>query len=90
MRSGKLNVIQKFPFAAETNPEDLVASFITPNRDMFVRSSNLIPSRVDLNEFEFFLLDSDKEIGMYTMEDLKQLKLHKVMFAMSCSGNRRS
>jgi sulfite oxidase len=85
------NLIEKtpFPFCAETNPL-FYDEFLTPNEEFFVRNHSLVPTKIPLDEYELVLSSGDKEIKMYTYDELTtKFKPHTVIAFLACTGNRR-
>ena len=77
-RSDKLEVIQKFPYMAQTPPQFMTfkeENFLTPPVEMFERNHNLIPE-VDIEEYELELMVNGREDEnpiTLTFEDSKKM-----------------
>lgn len=101
--SKTLKVLQDFPLIAETTSKHLVASFITPNDEFFIRGHQAIPQKANPDKYKLKIFDTLKahqkpheegdDLQPFTKIRFSDLKTkfapHKVMTAMSCAGNRR-
>ena len=51
-------MLQTFPLIAETSSKSLVASFITPNSEFFIRAHQATPAVIDKSKFKVKLFNS--------------------------------
>eukprot|EP01097_Dermamoeba_algensis_P011272 TRINITY_DN866_c0_g2_i1.p1 TRINITY_DN866_c0_g2~~TRINITY_DN866_c0_g2_i1.p1 ORF type:complete len:621 (+),score=115.54 TRINITY_DN866_c0_g2_i1:125-1987(+) len=78
------------PFNAETPPELLVTSFVTPNPVFYVRSHMATPL---VNSEEYKLQVTGEGLSQpisFTLDQLKSFPKHTVVTTIQCAGNRRS
>ena len=93
-RSDKLDLLQKFPYCAQTPPEYMTfkqENFLTPPKEMFERNHNLIPE-IDIEDYELVLQangkDDENPITL-TFDDIQKLPKHSLMTAIVCAGSKR-
>jgi sulfite oxidase len=88
-RDPKLITITPKPRNAETPPEGLADSFLTPNGLFYVRNHMWVP-RVDDEEFCLVVELLDGTTREYTMDELQsKFRRTKITATLQCSGNRR-
>lgn len=87
---GALEILERAPLNAQTLPQELMRSWITPQDKLYIRTHGTIP---ELDEKSFRLKVSgmvEKPLDL-SLEELKQQFGHSSMLAtMQCAGNRRS
>lgn len=96
-RSELLTVLSKEPFNAETPPELLTQSYITPVDIFFVRNHMPVPEVV-LQDYSLEIYmedekmqDNDKLLAKFTLDELKsKFKPCTIDAVVQCSGNRRT
>ena len=88
-RSINLKVLTQSPFNAHTSPNVLRSPF-TPPKDYYVSNHNLVPTDIDESDYQLEIFEGKDDLKKeLTLDDLKKMKQHEVMFALSCTGNRR-
>ena len=93
-RSDKLDLLQKYPYCAQTPAEYMTfkkENFLTEPREMFERNHNLIPE-IEEEEYELLLCSKGREDQnpiTLNFEDLKKMPRHSLMAAMVCAGSKR-
>ena len=94
-RSNKLDLLQKFPYCAQTPPAYMTfkeENFLTPPKEMFERNHNLIPE-IEEDEYELLLMANGKKDGSpveLNLEQIKKMPRHSVMAAIVCAGSKRT
>lgn len=94
-RSPELEVLQKYPYCAETPPKYLAENrfWYTPPHQQFERNHNLIPE-LDIEEYEISLMnarteDAEEKAIVISFEDLKAMGSDVVTSYLECAGNKR-
>lgn len=87
MPSPDLIVRTTEPFNAETPPDRLIASFITPTRDFFIRGHGAIPYLPADHRIEVV----GRETRAWSADELRRdFTARAVTAALQCAGNRRT
>ncbi|CAN8069172.1 unnamed protein product [Agarophyton chilense] len=91
LRSPRLIVRSDRPFTAETPPDALVHTAITPNELFYVRNHMAVP-HIDPDDYELVIEGVDGEVlAELSLDDLKnKFSKHSVTTALQCAGNRRT
>lgn len=85
----QLNVHSVVPPNAEPAPEDLVRSWITPNKFFYVRSHGPTPN-LDASTFKVHVTGLVKNEFQLTVDELKErFRSRTIVATMVCAGNRR-
>lgn len=94
-RSDKLNLLQKFPYCAQTPPAYMTfkkENFLTPPKEMFERNHNLIPE-IEEEDYELLLMANgkkDENPVELNLDQIKKMPRHSVMAAIVCAGSKRT
>ncbi|MEO8275901.1 MAG: sulfite oxidase [Thermoanaerobaculia bacterium] len=88
-KSPRILVRQESPFNAGPPPEELRASFVTPNDLFFVRSHGGVPA-VDPADFRLEIRGMVEHPLTLSLADLARYPRHEVTATIQCAGNRRS
>lgn len=93
-RSDKLDLLQKFPYCAQTPPEYLTfkqENWLTTPKEMFERNHNLIPE-IEAEEYELNLFvngKDDEDPIPLSLEDLKKMPSQELTATIACAGSKR-
>ncbi|KAK1574132.1 oxidoreductase molybdopterin binding domain-containing protein [Colletotrichum navitas] len=90
-RDPRLITLTPKPRNAETPPEGLADSYLTPNELFYVRNHMWVPQVDDTSDYTLKIELLDGSVKEYTIDDLKtKFKPATVVAVLQCSGNRRS
>ncbi|KAK2055169.1 hypothetical protein LY76DRAFT_637968 [Colletotrichum caudatum] len=91
VRDPRLITLTPKPRNAETPPEGLADSYLTPNGLFYVRNHMWVPQVDDISDYTLKIELLDGSVKEYTIDDLKtKFKPATVVAVLQCSGNRRS
>lgn len=71
-----------------TPPDMIDKYFITPSNAGYIRNHNRVPI-IDESKHKIDFYIGDKYMKSLTMDELKKLPTHEVMYSMRCAGHRR-
>ncbi|CAF2212237.1 unnamed protein product [Rotaria magnacalcarata] len=77
------------PFNAETKPNLLVSSFLTPVEKFYVRNHMHVPV-VNINEFKLEIRNEKSSHSLSYDDLVDKYKSHTITSAVQCAGNRRA